>query len=130
VALPETDTTYLADRNLPHSISFDAGMTCIVFPQWPLPPGYDRQSADLLIRLPAGYPDVPPDMWWFNPAIRLSNGQVIQATEATEQYLGRAWQRWSRHFSNGQWKSGIDGLESYIALLQRELTRSVGGAGR
>jgi E2/UBC family protein E len=105
-------------------------MTCIVFPQWRLPPGYDRQSSDLLLRLPAGYPDVPPDMWWFDPAVRLSNGQVIQATEATEQHLGRSWQRWSRHFANGQWRSGVDGLESFVALIQRELTRSAGSARR
>jgi hypothetical protein len=129
VPLPEADTTYLADRKLPHSIALEGGMTCIVFPQWRLPAGYDRTSADLLLRLPPGYPDVPPDMWWFDPVVRLSNGQVIQAADAMELHLGRTWQRWSRHFANGQWKSGVDCLESYVALIQRELSRCAGGTG-
>jgi hypothetical protein len=39
--------------------------------------------------------------------------------------VGRSWQRWSRHFAAGQWQSGIDGLESFLALVRRELERSV-----
>ena len=35
------------------------------------------------------------------------------------------WQRWSRHFSHGQWRPGIDGLESYLALIRRDLERSL-----
>jgi hypothetical protein len=123
--LPESDSAYLLDRGIVHQVAVDAGMTCLVFPAWKLPAGYDRESADLLVRLPAGYPDVPPDMWWFDPAIRLASGRVIKATEATEHHLGRSWQRWSRHFMAGQWKSGVDGLESFIALIRRELACAV-----
>jgi hypothetical protein len=123
--LPEVDATYLNERGLPHQLSADAQMTCIVFPNWRLPPGYDRETADLLLRFPAGYPDIPPDMWWFDPSIRLASGQTIRATEVMEQHVGRSWQRWSRHFTNGQWRSGIDGLQSFLALIRRELERCV-----
>jgi len=123
MSLPEVDSQYLADRGIEHSVLTDAGMTCVIFQGWPLPNGYDQPSSDLLVRLPGGYPDVPPDMWWFCPAIRLANGQVIPATDATEQHAGRTWQRWSRHFQAGQWQSGIDSLESYLALINRELAR-------
>lgn len=99
-------------------------MTCVVLPDFRLPSGYDRGESDLLIRLGPGYPDTAPDMWWFDPAIRLADGRTIQATEVVESHLGRHWQRWSRHFSAGQWRSGLDGLESYIALIRGELDRS------
>lgn len=99
----------------------DGPMTCVVLPSWRVPAGYDRDSADLLLRLPAGYPDVPPDMWWFDPAVRLADGRSVQATDTVEQHLGRSWQRWSRHFQGGQWQSGVDGLESFLALIRREL---------
>lgn len=128
MSLPDPDRRYLDDRGLPYSITVDGGMTCVVFSAWPLPAGFDNTSADLLIRLPGGYPDVPPDMWWFSPAIRLASGQVVPATDAIEQHLGRSWQRWSRHFQAGQWQSGIDGLESYLALINRELVRSIPAA--
>lgn len=121
--LPSTDEAFLTDRAIPHEKRAEAGMTCVVLPGWTLPAGYDRQTVDLLVRLPTGYPDLPPDMWWFDPPVHLANGVTIPATDATEQHLGRSWQRWSRHFQPGQWKSGVDGLESYIALIREELTR-------
>lgn len=124
MALPESDAAYLDAKQIAHEVSVDAGMTCVVLAKWPLPPGYQPEAADLLLRLQAGYPDVPPDMWWFDPAVRLANGRVIPATEVTEQHIGRSWQRWSRHFQAGQWQSGIDGLESFLALIRRELQRS------
>lgn len=126
MALPPTDSAFLADRGIPHTISVDGGMTCVVFPNWSVTPGFDRETADLLVRLPNGYPDVPPDMWWFSPAIKLADGRAAPATEATERHIGRDWQRWSRHFQAGQWRSGIDGLESYLALIRHELARSAG----
>ena len=100
-------------------------MTCVLFPDFALPAGFDQPRSNLLLRLSAGYPDVPPDMWWFDPPVRRADGQVIPATEVIEHYLGASWQRWSRHFAAGQWKSGIDGLESFMALVRRELETSV-----
>ena len=128
MALPESDTAYLADRGLPHEVMADAGMTTVVFPEWPLPTGYDRPSTALMLRLQAGYPDVAPDMWWFDPAVRRTDGASIPATDVVEQYLGRSWQRWSRHLQAGQWHSGVDGLESFLALIRRELVNSALGA--
>ena len=123
MTLPETDNTFLADRGIKHEMAVEGGMMCVIFRAWALPSGYDRVDSDLLVRLSPGYPDVPPDMWWFNPAIRLADGRSVRATEVHEPHLGRSWQRWSRHFVNGQWKSGVDGLESFLALIRHELER-------
>ena len=125
--LPATDTNYLTDRAMEYSVSTEANMTCVLLPGFSLPPGFDQTHSDLLLRFNAGYPDVAPDMWWFDPPVRRSDGHAIQATDVTEQYLGRKWQRWSRHLNNGQWRSGLDGLESFLALIRRELERSVQG---
>jgi hypothetical protein len=122
--LPTNDKRYLEERAIPHSVSMDGGMVCVVMPKLALPHGLDRAQADLLVRLNPGYPDVPPDMWWFDPAIRKANGAVIPATDLVEHYMGRSWQRWSRHLPAGQWKSGTDGLESYLALVHRELKQA------
>ena len=113
-----------------HEIHAEGGMTCVVLRLWSVPAGYDRSAADLLIRLPAGYPDIPPDMWWFNPPMRLASGAPVAATEHTENHLGRTWQRWSRHLRKEQWQSGIDGLESFLALIREELCRCANGGER
>jgi hypothetical protein len=118
--LPSIDAEYLT-RFPGHAVSLDGGMICVLIPNYLLPPGLDRPSADLLVRLAPGYPDVPPDMWWFAPAVERMDGAAIPATQVRENHLGRQWQRWSRHFAQGQWKSGLDSIESYLALIRKEL---------
>lgn len=121
--LPEADRVYLSERSIPHEAKAEGGMICLVLPDYALPTGYNVARSNLLLRLSAGYPDVAPDMWWFDPPLRLASGGTIQATECMEPYLGRQWQRWSRHFPPGQWRSGVDSLESFLALIRKELER-------
>ena len=130
MTLPKLDIEYLNERGIDHQVTSEGGMICIVLPSWQIPKGFDHEVSDLLIRLNPGYPDVQPDMWWFDPPVRLASGQRLSSTDAVEAYLGRQWQRWSRHFSNGQWQSGIDGLESYLALIRHSLERSVPESAR
>jgi hypothetical protein len=126
LALPEIDVAHLAERGITYELHSEANMLCLVIRDFPIPAGYDRPIADLMIRFNIGYPDVPPDMWWFAPAVKLATGQEILATNGIETYLGKTWQRWSRHFQPGQWQPGIDSLESFLALLRRELNKWVG----
>ena len=123
MSLPSCDTSYFAERGTEHTVTSEANMTCVVLHGYRLPPEYEPAQADLLLRLNPGYPDVHPDMWWFNPPVRRRDGQTVPATEVTEQHLGRTWQRWSRHFNNGQWQPGIDCLETFLALIRKELER-------
>ena len=128
MSLPAVDIAFLNERGIAHEVVVESGMTCIVILMWSLPQGFDRAEADLLVRLRPGYPDVPPDMWWFDPPVRRASGQALPATDVTEHYLARTWQRWSRHFSGAQWKSGVDCLESYIALIRQDLERGINGS--
>lgn len=125
--LPQIDAEFLQERAPGHSIVSEAGMICVVMPNFALPPGFDRQHATLLLRLSPGYPDVPPDMWWFDPAVRRADNAPIQAADVSETHLGRPWQRWSRHLPGGVWRSGVDGLRSYMALVQKELRAAAPG---
>lgn len=121
--LPAHDAEHL--KRFPGStVSVTGGMLCVLIPDFALPPGLNRSAADLLLRLAPAYPDVPPDMWWFDPEIRRKDGAEIPATQVKESHLGRQWQRWSRHFNPGQWKSGVDSLESLLALVRMELLKA------
>lgn len=127
ITLPPDDVKYVTEYIGNHILTSESNMSCLVIHDFHLPAGYNHEKVDLLLRLSPGYPDVPPDMWWFDPPIKRADGQVIPATEVIEQYLGHGWQRWSRHLSAGQWRSGIDGIESFLALLRKELERAVRG---
>jgi hypothetical protein len=120
--LPPNDMEYLQARAPGHTVTVEAGHTCVVIPGFALGSGFMVAQADLLLRLAPGYPDVPPDMWWFSPAVLRVDRAEIAATQVTETHLGRTWQRWSRHLGPGQWRSGIDCLESYLAIVRRELS--------
>jgi hypothetical protein len=125
MSIPEPELESLKGDGLEYSIVPEGKMTCLVVQKFSLPSGYDRAESDLLLRLPAGFPDTPPDMWWFDPPVRRADGSQIPATEVMENHVGRRWQRWSRHFNAGQWRPGIDCLESFLALIRKELNRCV-----
>ena len=123
MTLPAPDVEFLARRGFEHEVVADGIMTCVVLKNWMLPPGLSQPTADLLIRLQPGYPDLPPDMWWFDPGLTLANGTVIPADRIPRATSVESRQRWSRHFNSGQWRSGVDGLESYVALIEHEVRR-------
>lgn len=122
--LPAVDVAFLESKSLDHTVVVEAGMICVLVSQFELPLGLSVPKADLLLRLSPGYPDVPPDMWWFCPAVFRADGSHIEATESIEQHLGRAWQRWSRHLDASRWMSGVDSFESYFALIASELRKA------
>ena len=129
MALPVEDTEYLAERGIVYEVREEGGMICLLFPGWPLPAGLNASSVDVLIRLAPGYPDIPPDMWWVDPPLRDAAGSEIPATQSMESHLGRTWQRWSRHFSAGQWQAGIDRLSGFLALMVSEFRKAGAATG-
>ena len=119
--LPPNDTAYLSDSFAAFRETMEDQMQCVVIPDFPVPNGLRPSRSDLLLRLAPGYPDVPPDMWWFSPGISRPDGREIPHSQVLEHYLGTAWQRWSRHLDAGQWRPGIDCLQTYLALVRGEL---------
>lgn len=125
MALTAEDQEALQRLGLEAGVCVEGGMTCVEISGFRLPTGFTQSTATLLLRLNPAFPDVPPDMWWFDPPVLRADGVAIPATEHTEHHLGRAWQRWSRHLAPAQWQSGVDTLESFIAIIRRELAASV-----
>ena len=119
--LPAADLDFLARKRLDYEVKPDGQMFGVVIQRLALPAGLAPRETDLLIRLSPGYPDIPPDMWWFSPAVTRVDGVIIPATESTEQHFGRTWQRWSRHLDPGKWLPGVDTLESFFSLVMKEL---------
>lgn len=115
--LPADDRAYLAERFPGFTEAVEGGMLCVVLPNFPLPDGLTPAQADLLLRLAPGYPEVQPDMWWFEPAAR----KAIPATRVTEHYFGKPWQRWSRHLEPNQWRPGVDSIQTFLALVKKDL---------
>lgn len=122
--LPASDRAFLDASGYQYSVVEDQQMLCVRIRNYELPPGLSHGTVEVMFRLQAGYPDLPPDMWWMYPAITTDAGGVIAATESMEPYFGLVWQRWSRHLGPNTWAPGIDSLKSFMALLDSEVQRA------
>ncbi len=116
--LREQDQCFLDSLGYSYTVEAVDGFVNVVLADFPTP-GLDRSEADLLLRLPIGFPDAAPDMFWVSPAMT-TKGAAIPGTEVTENHVGRSWQRWSRHIG-GDWRPGVDNLETYLAYVRRAL---------
>jgi len=125
--LRSADREVLDDIGLSYEVGTDTAFVTVVVSGLALPAGLAPSTADLLLRLPPGFPDAGPDMFWLDPPVAGSDGSTIAGTESRESYAGRTWQRWSRHIG-GQWRPGIDNLGTYLAYVRRCLDQAAGRA--
>ncbi len=117
------DEAVLDELGLRYDVDTDGAFVTVLVSGLPLPGGLRPEQSDLLLRLPPGFPDAAPDMFWLDPVAVGLDGGVIAGTETREAYLGRSWQRWSRHIG-GQWRPGIDNLGTYLAFIRRCLDQA------
>jgi hypothetical protein len=120
--LPAEDRAYLDGKGLRYETFPERDVLNLIIHDFELPRGYQPRLVDLLLRLPIGWPDAQPDMYWCDPEVLLeATANRPAAADVFEVYLNRRWQRFSRHLAAGQWRPGIDTLETYLTLIRVEL---------
>lgn len=121
--LPEFDREYLVAKGHQFEEKPDANRNGLIIRNYELPKGkFNHERADLLILIPQGYPDTRPDMWYFFPAILLApSNRPARQTQATINFEGKTWQRWSRHYPANEWRPGIDGIHTYLKKIDTAL---------
>ena len=119
--LPARDRAYLAEKAIAYEEVDSGGQRGVRFRAYPLPAGhFSEPQADLLILLPPGYPDLPPDMFYLLPWVRLAaNSNYPRAADAAHPFAGESWQRWSRH--SQEWRPGIDGIWTMLKRVDNAL---------
>jgi hypothetical protein len=122
--LPEVDRVFLAEKNLKFSASRVGADTHVVIHEFDFPAAYTPRKANLLIILPAGYPNANLDMFWTEPVVKLANGNWPDRADNHVTYNGISWQRWSRHFQTA-WRQSVDNLRTFVTTIRKELARGV-----
>lgn len=119
--LPEEDRQYLLSKDITYLEVDKDGKKGVILKGRRLPAGrYDTDTADVLVVLPSGYPDVAPDMFYLSPWVRLlPNKTLPKAADQALDFNGQNWQRWSRH--NTEWRAGIDGMWAMIKRVEHAL---------
>lgn len=120
--LPLEDLEYLDAhyRGKWHKFSEESGKHALLITGFGLPDGFAQNTSDLMILVPAGYPGICLDMFYFDPPLDLLSGEDPGAL-AVEEHFGRFWQRWSRHY---EWIPGVHDLCHHIEYLRNELERA------
>lgn len=125
VALPPGDRAHLEARGIAFEEASDGSQRGLILKGYPLPEGkFDHASADILILLPAGYPDALVEMFYCDPWLKLvPAARYPNAADVPHSFGGRTWQRWSRH--NSAWRPGVDGIHTVLARIDRALRDAV-----
>lgn len=119
--LPMKCRRYLTERGIRFEEYEESGQKTVIVKQFGLPAGrFDAPSADILILLPCGYPDSPPDMFYALPWLKLAaSNRYPNRADVSLEFQGRNWQRWSRH--NSEWRAGVDGIWTMLKRVETAL---------
>lgn|SRR5271165_2003099 len=119
--LPQADLDFLNEKGWQYEVAPHPGEVRIYIRHFRLPEAYSPLVIDLLIRLPIGYPQSNPDMFWTTPDVRLVSGAYPTRADYHDPSADN-WQRWSRH---GTWRPGTDNLRSKMASVKKELEAGI-----
>lgn len=119
--LPEKDREYLESKGITYEEHTQGSQRAVILKGYSLPQArYDADAADVLILLPPGYPDTPPDMFYTLPWLKVAPaGRYARAADQPFNFNGERWQRWSRH--NREWRPGADGIWTMTKRVEHAL---------
>jgi hypothetical protein len=100
----------------------EGGWSFLVISGYTVPAGFQPDQVDLLIKLPPGFPDAQPDMFWVHPAVKTAQGSLPRAT-CMESLLGKEWQRFSWHLAAGAWQPGVSTLRDFMRCISGRFLR-------
>ena len=111
-------------RNQYGELKYNSTVEWIIFKEFKVPPGWNRDVTELLVIIPAGYPSTPPDNFFVPLGMKLQNGSMVDRYTEPHPHLNRQWVQFSYHI-DGEWKptSNIldgDNLQTFmIKVLDR-----------
>ncbi|RIV68686.1 E2/UBC family protein [Flagellimonas aequoris] len=124
--LPQKDREYLAEKGFKYREVIEGKVKCLIIEEYSLPEGkYNVETVNLLVKIPNGYNDTPPDMFFCYPHLKFSNTNVDPpATGGRFSFDEKSWQQWSRHSNVGNdWRPGIDGISSHLQKVNAALKK-------
>ncbi len=96
----------------------------VLFKEFPLPPGWNRQSTELLVLIPQGYPATPPDNFYVRNGLGLSDGRMPANYSENQNVLGGPWAVFSFHaqaWNPASDPNDGDGLLTFMVAVERRL---------
>ena len=97
-------------------IDVDANYQWFIIRELVLSEGWNKHSTDLLVLMPSGYPNIPPDNFYTDHDLRVAAGnQLPNCTSQTNQ-LNQQWLQFSFHVDKATWKPHAEILQGHNLL--------------
>lgn len=123
--LGEEDQECLAALGLAREMVVEGNTKWLIFPEYPIPEGYNHRKASAALRIKPSYPDDDIDMVYFHPALALTSGKAIGALSQCA-IDGKPYQQWSRHRTGANpWRPGLDNVCTHLLLVDDWLKREL-----
>jgi Prokaryotic E2 family E len=80
-------------------------LSWFVVRRFPLAAGWNKKETALLVLLPPGYPETPPDNFHTDADFALANGAEPDSASGVLDHAGRSWRVFSWHFEDAsEWQ--------------------------
>lgn len=96
----------------------------IMFREFSLPPGWNREKTELLVIVPPGYPTTPPDNFFVRDGLRLADGSQPNNYSEGQSVLGGRWAQFSFHAQAWDPRANPDdgdGLLTFLLAVEQRL---------
>jgi hypothetical protein len=97
------------------------GLVNLVLRSCAIPPSMNKDKSDILLRIPMGYPNARPDMFWTDEDLLLKDGRVPRSADSIEEIIDRRWRRFSWHPQ--AWNPGRDNIRTYLEFVNCRIRR-------
>ena len=111
-------------RSRYQEIEHGENLDWVLFKNFPLSPGWNREYTELLVIIPAGHPTTPPDNFYVRDGLRLANGANPNNYSEGQSILGGRWAQFSFHAQS--WNplpkpEDGDNLLTFMLAVERRL---------
>ncbi len=99
-----------------------SGAYLVEVPGITLPPGWSRQSVNVLFLIPPGYPAAQPDCFWVDSPLRLADGTSLPQNSNDQNPIpevGQSGTWFSWHLQT--WSPNQDNLYTFMKIIKRRL---------
>ncbi len=99
-----------------------SSLNYVLFKEFRLPEGWNREYIELLVLIPGGYPITPPDNFYVTPGLRTKAGSNPGSYSEGQNHIGRIWGVFSVHVNTNTWSPLADNLLEGSNLLTYIIT--------
>lgn len=126
--ITQSDQARLLEIGMPFLEVEEGTNRFLILTQYPLKNGmYQVDQCEVLIVIPANYPQAGNDMFWVYPQLKRLDGKPIPGTSVPQNeqqgdprfWNGKRYDRWSRHWPNPPhaWRPGKDDIDAILNRL-------------